>query len=115
MVMIRLQRTGRRNDPHFRIVVTEKTTSPKGKYLELLGFVNPIEKKRSVNKERALFWIAKGAQLSDTVTNLLVSEKILSVPKIPKHGVSKKTPAVEQKQAVVASAVPVIPQEKPVA
>lgn len=113
--MIRLQRTGRKNDPHFRVVVTEKTTSPKGKYLELLGFVNPIEKKRSVNKERALFWIAKGAQLSDTVTNLLVSEKILSVPKIPKHKVSKKTTVAEQKQAPVAPATPVVAAEKPAA
>lgn len=102
MLMIRLQRAGRRNEPHFRIVVTEKTTSPRGKYLESLGFVNPLEKKRSVNKERALFWISKGAQPSDTVRNLLVSEKVLDMPKVPKHKKSKKA-AVEAPKAAPAA------------
>ncbi|MBI1754763.1 30S ribosomal protein S16 [Candidatus Azambacteria bacterium] len=107
MLMIRLQRTGRRNEPHFRIVVTEKTTSPRGKYLESLGYVNPLEKKRSVNKERALYWISKGAQPSATVTNVLVSEKIIDTQKIPNHKKSKK-PAVAEKQAApVAPATPV--------
>ncbi len=103
MLMIRLQRAGRRNEPHFRIVVTEKTTSPRGKYLESLGFVNPLEKKRSVDKERALYWISKGAQPSDTVRNLLVSEKVLDMPKVPKHKKSKKAPA-EAKAAPAAPA-----------
>lgn len=104
MLMIRLQRAGRRNEPHFRIVVTEKTTSPRGKYLESLGFVNPLEKKRSVDKERALYWISKGAQPSDTVRNLLVSEKVLNMLKVPKHKKSKKAPAAPQAAAPAAPA-----------
>ena len=77
MLMIRLQRVGKKNEPHFRVVLTEKTTSPRGKHLELLGFLNPKSKERSFKKERVLHWMSKGAKLSDTVHNLLVSEKIL--------------------------------------
>ena len=101
MLMIRLQRTGRRNEPHFRIVVTEKTTSPKGKYLEAVGFVSPREKRKSVNKERVLYWMSKGAKPSATVTNVLVSEKIIDVPKIPKHHLPKKAKGAEQKPTEV--------------
>ena len=99
MLMIRLQRTGRRNEPHFRIVVTEKTTSPRGKYIEAVGFVSPREKRRAVNKERVLYWMSKGAKPSATVTNVLVSEKIIDVPKIPKHHLPKKVQEKAQETA----------------
>ena len=88
--MIRLQRTGRKNEPHFRLVLTEKTTSPRGKHIELLGFINPKSKARSLEKERISHWLSKGAQLSDTARNLLISEKVLEGKKVPKHKTSKK-------------------------
>jgi len=90
MLMIRLQRTGRKNEPHFRLVLTEKTTSPRGKHIELLGFINPKSKARSLEKERISHWLSKGAQLSDTARNLLISEKVLEGKKVPKHKTSKK-------------------------
>lgn len=88
--MIRLQRTGRKNEPHFRVVLTEKTTSPRGKHIELLGFLNPKSKERSFKKERILHWLSKGAKLSDTAHNLFISEKILEGKKIAKHTLPKK-------------------------
>jgi len=86
------------------VVVTEKTTSPKGKYLESLGWVDPLNKARSLNKERALYWISKGAKPSATAHNLLVSEKALDAKKIAKHHVSKKTQTEGSKAAPSAPA-----------
>lgn len=90
MIIIRLQRVGRKNAQHFRVVLTEKTTSPRGKAIETLGFVNPHTKEKSFNKDRIGHWISKGAQVSDTVNNLLVSEKIIEGKKIAKHKTPKK-------------------------
>ncbi len=77
MLVIRLQRTGKRNQPFFRIVLAEKTAPPKGKFLEKLGFVNPLKKERKVNAERIKYWLSKGVQVSDTVYNILVEEKVI--------------------------------------
>lgn len=77
MLIIKLQRTGKRNQPFFRIVLTEKKAPPKGKLLEKLGFLNPLKKERKVNSERVKYWLSKGAQVSDTVYNILIEEKII--------------------------------------
>ena len=100
MLMIRLQRVGRKNEPHFRMVVAEKTTSPRGKSTEVVGFINPKTKEKSLKQDRILYWISKGAQVSDTVHNLLVSNRVIKGKKIAKH----KIPAKQQetKQAVAA-------------
>lgn len=91
--MIRLQRTGRKNEPHFRLVLTEKTTSPRGKHIELLGFLDVKTKARALKKERITHWLSQGAQLSDTARNLLISEKVVEGKKTPKHKTPKKTEA----------------------
>jgi small subunit ribosomal protein S16 len=73
MLMIRFQRIGRKNDPAFRIAVLEKTSGPKaGKYVELVGTYNPKTKASTVQSDRIKEWMAKGAQLSPSVFNLLV-------------------------------------------
>lgn len=77
MLVIRLQRRGKRNQPFFWIVLAEKTAPPKGKFIEKLGFVNPIKKERKVDKERVKYWLSRGVQVSDTVWNILVEEKII--------------------------------------
>lgn len=109
MLKIRLQRIGRRNDPHFRVVVTEHTTSPRGKAVEQLGFVDPQEKKQKVDKERVLYWISKGAQVSPTVHNLFVSQKILEGKKVAKHHTPKKEEKSEAKPAQEAASAPATP------
>lgn len=81
--MIRLQRIGRKNDPAFRMVVTEKTASPTaGKYVDLLGTYNPKTKAFTVAGERVKEWMAKGAQLSPSLQNLLISKGIIEGKKI---------------------------------
>lgn len=79
MLTIRLTRTGKAHHPHYRIVVQEKRSKLDGKAVEIIGHYHPADKEKLVviDKERAEYWISKGAQPSDTVTNLLVREKIL--------------------------------------
>ena len=82
MLTIRLQRTGKKNEQHFRVAVMEKTRSAKGKAMEIVGFLNPRKKERAFKKERIVHWISKGAQPSDTVHNLLVSNKVIEGKKM---------------------------------
>lgn len=77
MLMLKFQRVGRKNDPAFRIVVTEKRSKPKSGELEILGSYHPKTKEVTLKNERILYWISKGAKTSDTVHNLLVSKKLL--------------------------------------
>lgn len=85
MLVIRLQKVGKIHTATFRVVVTQKTAAAKRKYLELLGNVNRKTKAVSLNKERILYWIDKGAQPSDTIHNLLVSKGIIFGAKKPVH------------------------------
>src|SRR3989344_7835085 len=83
MLMIRLQRFGRKNDPNFRVVLTDKRNAPKsGKFLEILGFNNPKTKQKKLEAERIKYWIGKGAKVSPTVHNMLISEKIVEGKRI---------------------------------
>ena len=90
MLKIRLQRIGKKNSPSYRVVLVEHTTSPQGKFIELLGTYNPRLKKKNFKKERIEHWLSKGAQASATAHNLLVDEKIIDREKLmawkPKKG-----------------------------
>ncbi|MFH1129288.1 MAG: 30S ribosomal protein S16 [Patescibacteria group bacterium] len=99
MLKIRLQKVGKKNSPSFRVVLVEHTFRPQGKFLELLGSYNKIQKQKSLNKERILHWISKGAQCSDTMHNMLVDEKIIDKPKV-KAWKPKKKPAGETEKPV---------------
>ncbi len=82
MLKIRLQKIGRRNNPSFRLALVESTTSPRGKFIELLGSYNPKLKQKQFKKERIEYWLSRGAKLSATVHNLLVDEKIINEQKV---------------------------------
>jgi small subunit ribosomal protein S16 len=90
MLRIRLLRTGKKNASSFRIVLTEKTAPPRGKFLEVLGHYNPRLKEVGLKKERILYWLSQGAQASDTVHNLLVTQDIIKGPKIKKKIKAKR-------------------------
>lgn len=81
MLVIRLQRMGKKNQPLFRVVLVEKGAPIKGKYIERLGFLDPCKKKWNLDSERIKYWLGRGAKPSDTIFNLLVKEKILKGPK----------------------------------
>ena len=97
MLTIRLQRTGRKHEPTFRVVLTESKNGPKsGKFLEILGAYDPRQNNESLKAERIKHWISKGAQTSDTVHNLLINQKVIEGKKI--NVLPRKTPpAVEPK------------------
>lgn len=86
--MIRLQRAGRKNDPAFRLVLAEKRSKPKSGELEFLGSYHPKTKATILKNERILYWLSKGAKLSATAHNLLISKRVLRGRKID---VVKKT------------------------
>lgn len=95
MLKIRLTRKGKKNSAFFRVVVAEHTAPIKGKFLENLGFFNPHTKEKSFKADRIKYWIEKGAQCSDSVHNMLVSDGIL---KGPKRAVRIKQKPVEEKK-----------------
>lgn len=95
--MIRLQRIGRKNDPAFRVVLTESQNGPKsGAFKEILGSYTPKTGVVQFTKDRVLHWISQGAQLSDTVHNFLITQKIIEGKK--KNALSRKAPTKARKE-----------------
>ena len=118
MLKIRLQRTGRTNDPSYRVVVTEHTNGPKaGKAVEQVGTYNPKTKARVLDGERIKYWISVGAKASGTMHNMLISAGIISGKKVnvlPKKTVPAAAPE-EVKATPAAEAAPAadVPLEEP--
>ncbi len=108
MLVIRFFRVGKKNQPSFKIVVTEKTNpTHAGRYVEEVGFYNPLTKEKRVNTERMKYWMSQGAQPSDTVFNILVDEKIVKgKKKKPQHKVIAATEKKETTQPVAAAEKP---------
>lgn len=101
MLKIRLQRIGRKNDPAFRVVLTDSKNSTKsGKFLEILGTYNPKiadkEKRTNFISDRIKYWMSKGAKASDTMHNFLVQNKIIEGKKM--NVLPKKKPTVARKE-----------------
>ena len=84
MLKIRLQRVGRKHEPTFRLVLTDSKNSTKsGKYLENLGSYDSRHGEDSNFKaDRVKYWMSKGAQLSGTVHNMLISKKVIDGKKV---------------------------------
>lgn len=122
MLVIRFQRVGRRNDPAFRIVVTEKRSKPKSGGLEILGSYHPKTKENTLKRERILYWLSKGAQASPTVHNLLISKGLISGKKIsvvktkpaeaPAEVPEKKKPSEETTAAELSPTEAKLPEEE---
>ena len=97
MLKIRLQRTGRKNEPYFRVVVGEHTNAAQsGKFIEVLGSYNPKDGTVALKDERIKYWIGNGAQVSGTVHNFLVDKKVISGEK--KNVLPKKTSTKKRKE-----------------
>ena len=118
MLMIRLARVGRKNQASFRVILTPKRSSPRGKIVEQLGTWNPRLDTASLKKDRILYWISKGAQLSPALHNILVSEGVVRGKKIAKHGKPAKSaePAAAPEAAspvpAIESASEAVPEPK---
>jgi small subunit ribosomal protein S16 len=102
MLTIRLQRAGKRNHSHFRVVLAEKTAHVSKKIQETLGSYNPHTKEFVVKDPVKLqYWLDQNVELSPTVHNLLVIKGILKADKVRAFN----TPKIE-KPAEVAPAAP---------
>lgn len=79
MVTIRLARGGSKKRPFYHITVTNSRSARDGRFIERIGFFNPIargqEEALRVDLERVNHWVAQGAQLSDRVSSLLKQAK----------------------------------------
>jgi small subunit ribosomal protein S16 len=95
MLMMRLQRVGRKNDPSFRIVVTDKRTGVKSdKHVDRLGSYNPKMNHVQIDADKAKDWLSKGVQPSDTVHNILVGQGIVEGKK--RNVLPKKSPIIDE-------------------
>jgi small subunit ribosomal protein S16 len=95
MLKIRLQRTGRKRESTFRIVLTDSKNGPKsGRFKEILGSYNPGTNEKTIKADRATYWIGNGAQVSGTVHNILVGEGVIKGRKI--NVLPKKSPVVDE-------------------
>jgi len=90
MLMIKFSRVGKKKQPTYRIIISEKSKDPYGKSLEILGNYNPRDKKAALKEDRIKYWISKGAQATDSVHNLLVSKGIIDAKKIKGYKISQK-------------------------
>lgn len=97
MLKIRFQRTGRKNDPAYRMVVIEHSASPRaGKNVATVGSYHPKTKETVINADEVKKWLGHGAQASGTVHNLLVSKGIIEGDKV--NVLPQKTPIVKEKE-----------------
>jgi small subunit ribosomal protein S16 len=75
MVTIRLSRGGAKNRPFYQVVVTDSRSSRDGRYIERVGFFNPLargnEERLRIDSDRIAYWQANGAQPSDRVAKLI--------------------------------------------
>lgn len=79
---IRLRRVGRKKQPAYRIVVTDKRSARDGRFVETLGHYNPRTEPATiqVDTEKARAWLAKGATPSETVRSLFKKAGVFQAP-----------------------------------
>ena len=96
MLAIRFNRTGKRNQASFRVVLQEKGKAPGRRHVEILGSWNPHTKETVLKNDRILYWIGQGAEVSDSVHNLLVKNSVIEGTK---RAIKMEKPAVKEQSA----------------
>ncbi len=122
MLMIRLTRVGKKKHPTYRVVVQQKQKAPSSNVLEILGHYDPHTHPATleVKQERLQYWVASGAQLSDTLHNLLLDKGLIQGTKrrivsLKKSAAKEEPAAAPAAEAAPAAAPAEIPAEPPVA
>ncbi|MCY3791531.1 MAG: 30S ribosomal protein S16 [Gemmatimonadetes bacterium] len=78
MVKLRLKRIGKRKQPYYRIVAAHVSVARNGRALAEVGFYDPMHASVKIDEERAIEWLNKGAQMSETVADLFHSQGVLA-------------------------------------
>ncbi len=128
-LVLRMSRVGRKNRPHYRIVVADKRMPRDGRYIEKLGTYNPLladDQRVKLVEERIKFWLSQGAKPSERVAIFLGKAGIAPMPSQPnrpnksKPGEKalqriedKKEKATKAKEAAEAAANAPAPAETP--
>lgn len=96
-----MAKVGKKNKKVFRIVISEKARDPYGRALEILGSYNPYNKELKVKSDRVNYWISQGSQMTPSVNNLFVDNKIVEAKKVKnsKVGTPNKRKAESQAKA----------------
>ena len=78
-VKLRMRRMGSKKRPFYRLVAADSRFQRDGRFLEVIGYYDPMIKpyKFVVDREKAIVWLQKGAQMSETVESLLRKEGIV--------------------------------------
>lgn len=126
MLAIKFRRQGKKHQASYRIVVAQKRSKMRGRFVDDLGWFDPHSNKFDIKKEKVTHWMQVGAKPTDSVHNLLVKAEVIPGPKVPVHSRKpKKSPPkadqprddkAEKKEAVKAGAEeakPEISEEKP--
>jgi small subunit ribosomal protein S16 len=104
MLIIRLQRTGKKNQADFRIVLAEKEAPVNKKVTEILGSYNPRKKVFQVKEERLKYWLGQKVSLSETVQNLLITKGLFEGKKVKAFSIPKKPVVAETEKPADAPA-----------
>lgn len=104
---IRLSRGGTKKRPHYNVVITESRNARDGRFLEKIGFYNPLLPREHADRlkldlEKAKEWIAKGATPSDRVHRFLSDAGVL--PKIEHNNPNKAQPKKKAQERAAAAA-----------
>jgi len=78
-VKIRLKRMGAKRDPFYRIVVSDARSPRDGRFIEQIGYYDPLEEpaRISVDEAKARVWLQQGAQMTETVRSLFKKSGVL--------------------------------------
>lgn len=100
---IRLRKQGRTNRPFYRLVLAENRTKRDGKYLEMLGWYNPLqpgtEENFFVKADRVDYWLSNGAELSDNARALVARGAPEVINKLTQKSVARKTKQAAKRRA----------------
>ena len=107
-VKIRLRRMGTRGKPFYRMVVADSRSPRNGRFIEKLGYYNPLTDPPTIkiDEEKALFWLNRGAQPTDTAEALLKKESIFQ------KFIASKAGAAEAPKAEVVEEVAPAPKKR---
>ena len=76
-VKMRLRRMGAKKAPTYRVIIADSRSPRDGRFIEEIGYFNPISDELKIDAEKAKAWISNGAQPTDTVKALLKKSNIV--------------------------------------
>ena len=117
MVKLRLKRIGKRKQPYYRIVAAHVSVARNGRALAEVGLYDPMHASVKIDEERAIEWLNKGAQMSETVADLFHSQGVLARWKgaegrVRDDALSGDKPKSRRKKAAAAPVQPAEPVEQ---